>query len=154
VCRDCQGPPPAVGEDGLDQCKTVPATKYYVSEYYSVKGIAHMKSELAVHGPISCGIDATPEFHKYAGGIYSQKLDASAEINHEIAVVGYGVSESGQEYWIGRNSWGTYWGDHGFFYMAMGADNLLIETDCTAGIPSYMQNPDAKPMQFNTAFIQ
>lgn len=65
VCRDCQGPPPAVGEDGLDQCKTVPAIKYYVSEYYSVKGIEQMKSELAIHGPISCGIDATPEFHKY-----------------------------------------------------------------------------------------
>jgi cathepsin X len=50
-----------------------------------------MKAELAVHGPISCGIDSTPEFHKYQGGIYSQVLDSSAEINHEISVVGYGV---------------------------------------------------------------
>ena len=113
-----------------------------------------MKSELAVHGPISCGIDATPEFHNYKGGIYSQVLDSSAEINHEIEVVGYGVNEEGVEYWIGRNSWGTYWGDHGFFYMKMGENNLLIETDCTGAIPSYMVNPDAKPLSHATVFIQ
>ena len=91
VCRDCSWPPPAVGDDGLSGCRTVPATKYYVSEYYHVVGIEQMKAELAVHGPISCGIDSTPEFHKYQGGIYSQVLDSSAEINHEISVVGYGV---------------------------------------------------------------
>ena len=42
----------------------------------------------------------------------------------------------GTQYWIGRNSWGTYWGDYGFFYMAMDSDNLKIESDCLAGTPS------------------
>ncbi len=54
-----------------------------------------MKSELAQHGPIGCGIQATDEFdNTYAGGIYSQHLD-NIELNHEVSVVGYGVTEDG-----------------------------------------------------------
>jgi len=98
-----------------------------------------MKADLAVHGPISCGIQATANFDIYMGGIYSETL-ASVELNHEISVIGYGVTDEGQEYWIGRNSWGTYWGEYGFFRMQMYKDNLGIETDCTAGIPSYQRN--------------
>jgi cathepsin X len=152
ICRDCSPPPPKEGEDGMDGCRAVPSKKYYVSEYYQFWGAEAMKAELFVHGPISCGIDSTPEFHEYKGGIYSQHLD-EFEMNHEISVVGFGKTEDGQEYWIGRNSWGNYWGEMGFFRMAMYEDNLGIEFDCTAGIPSYMVNPDAEPYQ-PTEFIQ
>jgi cathepsin X len=125
VCRDCVGPPPAVGESGIENCTAVKDTNYYVSEYYSVKGADKMKAELQ-NGPISCGIHATDNFEtNYTGGIYSEKTIGL--INHEISVTGYGVTDEGEEYWIGRNSWGTYWGEFGFFKMAMYKDNLRIE---------------------------
>lgn len=69
-----------------------------------------MKAEIYARGPIACGIDATNEFEEYTGGIYSQKK-ALVVHNHVISVLGWGVSEEGEEYWIGRNSWGTYWGE-------------------------------------------
>jgi cathepsin X len=47
VCRDCTWPPPAVGETGIEGCVAVtPAQRYYVSEYYKVKGADQMKAEL------------------------------------------------------------------------------------------------------------
>ena len=65
-------------------------------------------------------------------------------INHEISVTGYGYDEELKEgFWWGRNSWGTYWGDWGFFYINMHSDNLGIETDCLAGTPTYTKPSSA-----------
>lgn len=36
---------------------------------------------------------------------------------------------------IGRNSWGTYWGENGWFRIQMHHDNLGIEQDCDWGVP-------------------
>ena len=106
-----------------------------------------MKTELYKNGPISCGIHATSTFET----TYNQIVEGTGDyiyketvrfpmINHEISVVGYGKdATTGEEYWKCRNSWGTYWGDYGFFYLPMGkaSTNLGIETDCVAGTPSY-----------------
>lgn len=71
-----------------------------------------MKAELYAHGPISCGVHATDNWeNNYKGGIYSEKVKFPL-VNHEISVIGYGFDEeTQQEYWIGRNSWGSYWGE-------------------------------------------
>ena len=54
----------------------------------------------------ACTIDVTLKFEHYGGGIYTEHLDRIG-LNHEISVVGWGLDEqTGQEYWIGRNSWG------------------------------------------------
>lgn len=132
VCMNCIPPPPAPGQNGT--CAPIlNHPNWKVSQFGAVYGVEDMKKAIWHDGPIGCGIDATAEFEQYTGGIFSQQL-SNIVITHEIAVVGWG-SENGTDYWIGRNSWGTYWGEWGFFRILMGSNNLGIETNCDWGIP-------------------
>lgn len=49
-------------------------------------------------------------FFNYQGGVHSETYDYPWP-NHIVSIVGWGVDDNGVEYWIGRNSWGTYWGN-------------------------------------------
>jgi cathepsin X len=156
ICKDCTWPPCPVGQTCQDKCWAVPYKKHYVSSYYGLAGATRMKAELYKNGPISCGIQATDKFETtYTGGIYAEYI-AEPELNHEISIVGYGTDDEGHEYWIGRNSWGTYWGEYGFFKLPIGTNtNLGVETDCAAGIPSYSKHPlDETEVSNKTEFIQ
>ncbi|KAL3522488.1 hypothetical protein ACH5RR_015322 [Cinchona calisaya] len=71
-----------------------------------------------VKQPISVGIDgSTIDFQLYTGGIYDGNCSNDPnEIDHAVLLVGYG-SEGGEDYWIIKNSWGTYWGIEGYAYI-------------------------------------
>jgi cathepsin X len=135
ICETCIPPAPKVGEHS--KCFSVDRPKlYYVSEYGSVRGADRMKAEIFKNGPIGCGIEVTDKFEAYTSGVYSE-WSLFPSLNHEVSIVGWGKTADGTEYWIGRNSWGTYWGENGFFKIKMYNNNLGIESDCDWGIPSF-----------------
>lgn len=62
---------------------------------------------------VSVAIDAYG-IMQYSSGIFAGSCGTA--LNHGVAAVGYGT-ESGKDFWIVRNSWGTSWGEQGYFRM-------------------------------------
>ena len=105
-----------------------------VANYGSISGIAAMKSEIFLNGPIACVLNDSLLLN-YTGGILVD-MDGSTDINHAISVVGWGnYQEYGENnsYWIIRNSWGEYWGNMGFAYIKFGS--FMIESECAWAEP-------------------
>ena len=67
---------------------------------------------------VSIAIDAYG-IMQYKSGIFNGSC--ATALNHGVAVVGYGT-EGTTPYWIVRNSWGTGWGDQGYFKLFRQAD--------------------------------
>jgi cathepsin X len=105
-----------------------------ISSYGSVKGSDDMKVEIYKNGPIACGINAE-QIIEYTGGVLDEP-HALKIINHIISIVGWGYDATiDKQYWIIRNSWGSYWGELGFMKLVLGENQLGIEKTCAFAIP-------------------
>lgn len=95
-----------------------------------------MMKEIFNRGPIACDVDASP-LDKYMTGIVTE---ASELTNHVISLVGWGTDATAGKYWVMRNSWGEYWGEHGYARVKFGA--LNIESNCAWAIPKEYTAPE------------
>jgi cathepsin X len=126
TCRNCVGPP------GSGTCFAQKNfTKFYVDEFSDIQGVENIMAEIMTRGPVAAGIDATV-LENYSGGIITATQPAN--IDHIVSIVGWG-EENGVKYWIGRNSWGQYWGEGGWFRLIRGVDALGIEDMVSWGTP-------------------
>jgi len=110
TCRTCSH------SNGCSAVTTYPVVK--IAEHGRVEGDANIQSEVYARGPIACSIDAGP-LETYTGGICP--YDDAGLVNHVVSIAGWGV-ENGTEYWKVRNSWGTYWGEAGWFRIVRGGN--------------------------------
>ncbi|KAF2365893.1 Peptidase C1A papain C-terminal [Trinorchestia longiramus] len=61
---------------------------------------------------------------KGGASIYKRENCTKENLNHGVLVVGYGVTEEDEEFWIVKNSWGSEWGENGFFKLARNSNNM------------------------------
>ncbi len=70
-------------------------------------------------GPLVGYMEVYTDFYSYSSGIYAPLPSATYEGGHGIVIVGY-YDDGVDRYWICKNSWGTGWGDNGYFNIKMG----------------------------------
>uniref|UniRef100_A0A0G4IFW9 Peptidase C1A papain C-terminal domain-containing protein n=1 Tax=Chromera velia CCMP2878 TaxID=1169474 RepID=A0A0G4IFW9_9ALVE len=107
--------------------------------YYAVPPNSEKALQVAVyyHQTVAVSMDAEnlQDLHLYSGGVYDGFVKGSggtcgSERDHAVLVVGYGVEEkSGTPYWLIKNSWGTHWGEDGYFKLLRGKNEHTLN-DC------------------------
>jgi len=118
---------------------------YGVGDSGWVAGEEDMKKEIFARGPITCGMQTpNPFLYQYAEGVAehdgvwsSDIVTNHSDIDHDISVTGWGETPEGLKYWLVRNSWGSYWGDAGWFKIRRGDDHMSIESNCTWAVPVF-----------------
>jgi len=79
--------------------------------------------ELQAHGPISATFAVYEDFHQYKSGVYRHVIGDGVGVENAV-IIGWGTDEtSGEDYWIAKQSYGTSWGEDGFFRVVRGLEN-------------------------------
>ncbi|KAL6660771.1 hypothetical protein ACP70R_001806 [Stipagrostis hirtigluma subsp. patula] len=69
--------------------------------------------------PVAVAIEASgQDFQFYSEGVFTGSC--GTDLDHGVAVVGYGTTRDGTKYWIVKNSWGEEWGERGYIRMQRG----------------------------------
>lgn len=86
---------------------------------YAVRGINNIKQEMMTYGSITAAFTVYEDFETYSSGVYYHQTGDSLG-GHAIKCIGWGVDESGLNYWLCVNSWNDTWGMEGTFKIKMG----------------------------------
>ena len=76
--------------------------------------------------PIALALRAgTSYFGYYRSGVLTDATACGTGVDHAVVLVGWGTTDAGTPYWLMKNSWGTGWGDNGYFKVLrdMSAEN-------------------------------
>ena|SRR5436305_1248702 len=88
-----------------------------ISGWHTVDSQADMKAFLSTVGPMSACFTIYEDFYySYTGGVY-RHVSGNRVGGHCVCIIGYNDT---QNCWIAKNSWGTGWGENGFFRIGYG----------------------------------
>jgi C1A family cysteine protease len=73
------------------------------------------------NGPLSTYMTVYSDFYHYRSGVYQVSSGATDEGGHLVTIIGY---DHPGGYWICKNSWGSGWGEDGFFRIQMGQADI------------------------------
>ena len=107
-----------------EKCTNNMAPSHIKINSFSVQGLddnqyieEKIPSLLYKYGVITIGIDTKNDYiDNYIDGIFNETL-CGTDIDHAVAIIGWT-----EDAWIIKNSWGTDWGEKGFFKLRRGVN--------------------------------
>ncbi|XGW24206.1 hypothetical protein V3C99_005973 [Haemonchus contortus] len=92
-----------------------------------------IQREMMKNGPVQAAFIVYEDFSYYTSGIYVHKYGRQTG-GHAVKVVGWGVDKwDGTKYWIVANSWGSDWGENGYFRILRGVNHCEFESYVVSG---------------------
>jgi hypothetical protein len=117
--KNCKSAPKKLWNSGAKVSKT--AVDWKCNE-------TKLKSLIYAKGGVSITVYAAEKsFTNYKSGVYN-KCKSVKEGNHQVLAVGWGTL-NGKKYWLVKNSWGTNWGEKGYFKIERGSS--IVNTKST-----------------------
>lgn len=103
--------------------------------------VTSIKSAVQTYGPVSTSIySGFPGFDWYDGSS-CLTYTGGEETDHMVLIVGFDDALcGGSGAWIAKNSWGTSWGDDGYFYIRYGDARIGEFTTVITGYRPYDPN--------------
>lgn len=115
------------------QCTDDCASNYHLDSFTVVEANESKIREALQTGPLIATMMVHQDLFTYKGGIYHH-LTGREVGRHLVEMVGYG-NENGVNYWICKNSWGSQWGESGYFRIRAGVQESQIERPGTVLSP-------------------
>jgi C1A family cysteine protease len=99
-----------------------------VTEKYPNGNEASLQVQVTNFGPTVVAMYATNNLAAYKSGVFVDSAcptgpTACSVVNHAVVVVGFGTDPVDGDYWKVKNSWGTTWGEDGYFRIARNKGN-------------------------------
>ena len=118
-------------DDECDSIKMITDYRMIANQATDPSVIEPIKNAVYNHGPLamSYAADDPPNPHMYPGNIYYWPSCPQNEVSHLVCIIGWDNSiewpdHSGSGAWIVKNSWGTGWGNSGYFYLCYGSAGM------------------------------
>jgi C1A family cysteine protease len=126
---DSSPTPCCLQTDTTEACKR--GKPHYIRAWNPIDAESTQDMQKALtRGPIVATFAVYEDFVYYTGGVY-EHTSSTILGGHAIVLVGWGTDPtSGKDYWIGKNSWGTDWGENGWFKIRRGTNESGIEGEC------------------------
>ena len=96
--------------------------------------VASIKNALMTHGPVYTSMFSSFSGFLYYYGSHCITYTGTQNPDHAVLIVGWDDDMcNGNGAWIGKNSWGTSWGDAGYFYIQYGHARMGTNSNVIAG---------------------